>query len=98
MLREYRDYSQQYMAARLGILQNAYSKIENGKTSLKPARLQQIAQILGVTVQDITEKEMQLVAVGISDQQQTYMMTLLQGLVAEVKNLNRILTSNEASN
>jgi transcriptional regulator with XRE-family HTH domain len=40
------DYSQEYMALKLGITLSAYSKIERGKTELTISRLVQIAEIL----------------------------------------------------
>ena len=49
-IREYRDYTQDYLAAKLKISQNAYSKIELGYSKLTVDRLFQIAQILEVEV------------------------------------------------
>jgi transcriptional regulator with XRE-family HTH domain len=49
-VRMYRQYSQQYLAAKLSISQNAYSKIEIGATRLTIERLFQIAVILDVQV------------------------------------------------
>ncbi|WP_443945337.1 helix-turn-helix domain-containing protein [Pedobacter sp. AW1-32] len=47
-IREYRDYTQDYLAAKLDISQNAYSKIELGYSKLTVDRLFQIAAILEV--------------------------------------------------
>ncbi|GGM90501.1 hypothetical protein GCM10010967_24420 [Dyadobacter beijingensis] len=52
-IREYRDYTQEYLAMKLGISQNAYSKIELGYTRITLERLIQIAQILGVDSADL---------------------------------------------
>jgi transcriptional regulator with XRE-family HTH domain len=49
-IREYRDYTQDYLAAKLKISQNAYSKIELGYSKLTIDRLFQIAEILEVEV------------------------------------------------
>jgi len=49
-IREYRDYTQDYLAAKLKISQNAYSKIELGYSKLTIERLFQIADILEVEV------------------------------------------------
>ncbi|WP_316799250.1 helix-turn-helix transcriptional regulator [Pedobacter frigidisoli] len=49
-IREYRDYTQDYLAAKLKISQNAYSKIELGYSKLTVDRLFQIASILEVEV------------------------------------------------
>ncbi|MGN6638721.1 MAG: helix-turn-helix domain-containing protein [Mucilaginibacter sp.] len=44
--REYRNYTQEYLAYKLRISQNAYSKIELGHTKLTVDRLFQIAEVL----------------------------------------------------
>jgi len=44
-----KKYSQQYMAEKLDISQNAYSKIERGKTDLTVKRMLEIAAILEVS-------------------------------------------------
>ncbi len=45
-IREYRNYTQEYLAAKLCISQNAYSKIELGYTKITVDRLLHIAEIL----------------------------------------------------
>lgn len=52
-LREYRDYTQDYLAAKLNISQNAYSKIELGYSRITLERLFVIAQILEVSATDL---------------------------------------------
>jgi len=47
-IREFRNYSQEYMAEHLGISQVSYSRIENGQTKLDIQRMEQIANILEV--------------------------------------------------
>ncbi|HVS90391.1 MAG TPA: helix-turn-helix transcriptional regulator [Mucilaginibacter sp.] len=56
-IREYRNYTQEYLAARLHISQNAYSKIELGQTKITVGRLFQIADILDATPEDIIAKD-----------------------------------------
>jgi transcriptional regulator with XRE-family HTH domain len=48
--REFRNYSQEYIAEKLGITQNAYSRIETNQTRLTADRLRQIADILNIPV------------------------------------------------
>ena len=48
LLREYRNYSQEYIAEKLGITQNAYSRIENNQTRLTAERLEKLATILDI--------------------------------------------------
>jgi len=50
--REYRNYTQEYLAFKLHISQNAYSKIELGYTKITLERLFQIAEILEFDVTD----------------------------------------------
>jgi transcriptional regulator with XRE-family HTH domain len=47
-LRESKGYSQEYMAVQLGMSQNGYCKIENGKVDVKAKTLQMIAEVLDV--------------------------------------------------
>lgn len=59
-IRESKDYTQDYLAVKLNISQNAYSKIELGYTKITVERLFQIAQILEVDPVDLinfTEEE-----------------------------------------
>ena len=52
-VREYRNYTQDYLAAKLEISQNAYSKIELGYSSITLSRLINIAEILEVDIVDL---------------------------------------------
>ena len=52
-VREYRGYPQEYLAMKLGISQNAYSKIELAYTRITLERFIQIAQILEVDSVDL---------------------------------------------
>lgn len=57
MIRELRNYSQEYMADRLGIKQNSYSKIETNQTKLTAEMLQKIADVLQVSPLDIMNQQ-----------------------------------------
>lgn len=48
ILRESKNYSQDYVANKLGINQNAYSKLENGKVKITLERIRQLAEIYNV--------------------------------------------------
>lgn len=52
-IRNQRQYSQDYLAAKMNITQNAYSKMELGKTKLSIPALFKIAEILGVEVKEL---------------------------------------------
>ena len=55
--REYRNYTQEYLAAKLEISQNAYSKIELGYTKITVERLFQIAEVLGFSAEELIDVE-----------------------------------------
>ena len=58
VFREFRNYSQEYIADKLGITQNAYSRIENNQTKMTAERLSQLAGILNVPPMDLlSDKE-----------------------------------------
>ena len=50
--RETLNYTQAYVAGKLGISQNAYSKIESGQTNFTVKRLYEVANILEANVID----------------------------------------------
>lgn len=56
-IREFRNYKQDYLAAKLQISQNAYSKIELGYSSITFSRLIAIAEILQVDLVDLISAE-----------------------------------------
>lgn len=56
-IREIRGYSQEYVAAKLNIAQNTYSKIETSQTKLTAEMLEKIAAILEVSMNDILSEE-----------------------------------------
>ena len=56
-LREYRDYTQDYLAAKLSISQNAYSKIELGYSKITLERLFVISEVLEVKPEELVSME-----------------------------------------
>jgi transcriptional regulator with XRE-family HTH domain len=57
MIREVRNLSQEFVADKLGIKQNSYSKIENNQTKLTAEMLQKIADVLQVSPMDIMNQQ-----------------------------------------
>jgi transcriptional regulator with XRE-family HTH domain len=55
--RLYRNYSQDYLAAKLKISQNAYSKVELGQTRVTLERLTIIAEVLEVPLAELIGKD-----------------------------------------
>lgn len=58
-IREFRNYSQDYLAQKLGMSQNGYSKIELGYTNITLQRVCHIADILEVNLNDIIELDLE---------------------------------------
>ncbi|WP_227431156.1 helix-turn-helix domain-containing protein [Psychrobacter sp. I-STPA6b] len=56
-LREQKNWSQEDMAERMGMSKNGYAKIERGESNLGVKRLQQIADILGISAGDLLENK-----------------------------------------
>lgn len=56
-IREHRDYTQDYLAAKLNISQNAYSKIELGYSKVTLERLFVISFVLEVNPADLISME-----------------------------------------
>lgn len=53
MLREVKNFTQEYMADKIGLAQSNYSKIERDETDITFSKLQKISEVLGVNVDDI---------------------------------------------
>ncbi len=56
-LREERNYSQQYLAQKLGVSQKAYSKIETNQTKLSVDSLLKIAEVLETSINKILDTD-----------------------------------------
>lgn len=56
-IRELKNYTQEYMADKLGMTQAGYSKIEKGINKLSIEKLDEIATVLEVTVENIINFE-----------------------------------------
>ncbi|MDX2048860.1 MAG: helix-turn-helix transcriptional regulator [Chitinophagaceae bacterium] len=58
--RDMRNYSQEYVARKMGISQNAYSKIENNITQLTVKHIKSISQILEISVTDLLKDDFEI--------------------------------------
>ena len=56
-IREYKNYTQEWMAGQLGITQRAYSKIENDEVTLSVDKLFSISEILDVNVSEFLNND-----------------------------------------
>ena len=55
-----RNYSQKYVASKLGMSQNAYSKIENNITQLTVQHVKEISKILDISITDLLNDEFEI--------------------------------------
>ena len=60
-LRELKDLTQEHMATELGLNQSAYSKIESGVTDVSFTKLEKIASVLGMKLEDLLSFNEQMV-------------------------------------
>lgn len=52
-IRELKNLTQEYVAKKLDMTQAGYSKLESGKTDITFSQLEDIAKVLGVSVEDL---------------------------------------------
>jgi transcriptional regulator with XRE-family HTH domain len=105
LIREMRGFSQENVAAKVGIAQNAYSRIETNQTKLEAGMLNRIAEVLGVSPMDIlssqpaivnfqpnkgTQQSFGYVETVIGSQRELY-EKLLESKDSEIARLNKII-------
>ena len=60
-LRELKNLTQEHMATALGMNQSAYSKIESGASDVSYTKLEKIASVLGLKLEDVVSFNEQMV-------------------------------------
>ena len=105
LIREMRGFSQENVAAKLGIAQNSYSRIETNQSKLEAGMLTRIAEALEVSPMDIlsnqpaiinfqsnkgTQQSFGYVENVIAGQKELY-EKMLEGKDAEILRLNKII-------
>ena len=98
-MRELRHWSQEEMAARLSMSTNGYAKLERGETRLNIPKLEQIAGVLDVDLNDLMSVSERSVICLISENSQhssNYYATSQQALTAEINRLQQQLRYQEA--
>lgn len=96
--REERQWSQEQMAERLGMSKNGYAKIERGEVTLNLERLEQIAQILGVSIVDLLQNKDKNVVVQTQNHNAIYYANYASDnmvLQAEIEKLQLIIKHKE---
>lgn len=107
MLREGIGYSQDYVAKKLNITQQAYSKIEKNPNSATLERLKQLSEILGVNVNSIVGDDDMYIqqnfhqqggnaatvmyVTGLADRERLALMQQIESLQKQVEVLTKII-------
>ena len=90
--REMRNYSQKYVATKMGMSQNAYSKIENNITGLTVHHVKELSKILEVSITDLLKDEFEIHKPFVIPRTVTK-----ADLVEHVNNLQKIIAEKHAT-
>ena len=98
-MRELRHWSQEEMAARLSMSTNGYAKLERGETRLNIPKLEQIARVLDVDLNDlmaISERSVICLFNENGPHSNNYYANSSQELTAEINRMQQQLQYQEA--
>ena len=98
-MRELRHWSQEEMAARLSMSTNGYAKLERGETRLNIPKLEQIARVLDVDLNDlmsVSERSVICLFNENGPHSNNYYANSSQELTAEINRLQQQLQYQEA--
>lgn len=96
MVRTLKGYSQEYMAQRLGIAQNTYSKIETDHTKLTTDTLQKIAEILEISPMDIMQQQPSIINMQPNQGTQQAIGNIETYIASQKELYDQIIASKEA--
>lgn len=98
-MRELRHWSQEEMAARLSMSTNGYAKLERGETRLNIPKLEQIAGVLDVDLNDlmsVSERSVICLFNESGTNHNNYYANSSQELTAEINRMQQLLAHQEA--
>ena len=98
-MRELRHWSQEEMAARLSMSTNGYAKLERGETRLNIPKLEQIAGVLDVDLNDlmsVSERSVICLFNESGSHSNNYYANSSQELTAEINRMQQLLAHQEA--
>ncbi|RYU91785.1 helix-turn-helix domain-containing protein [Emticicia agri] len=104
-LRELRNFTQEYMAKNLEMTPSGYGKIERDETEVSYQKLEKIAEVLGLKIEDIINFNEQIVFNvmhnqtgngyvihnGISEQERKLYEQIIAQQKEEIENLRKII-------
>lgn len=87
-IREFRNYTQAYVARKLSIKQNTYSSLERGTTEITRSRLEQIALILNFPLVNILRDDLEFFNPDNvrTDEPKDTDIARIEGLISALKN------------
>lgn len=71
-LREQRNWTQEYMADKLGLTRNGYAKIERGESTPSLERLDEIAKLFEISIVELLKLDDKQIIVQTQNQQANY--------------------------
>jgi transcriptional regulator with XRE-family HTH domain len=87
-IRENKEYTQEYVANKLDISQNTYSKIESGNIKLTIDRIGELSKILDIPIEDLLSDESKIFNLNNNHIEKFYIENLQEenkGLVQSLK-------------
>lgn len=90
-LREQNDWTQEQMAEKLGITRNGYAKIERGESMPNLERLNDIATLFGVEINELLDNK-NFICQIIDNNSNTINYNSNQNLIAEIEKLKLSLS------
>lgn len=90
-VRELRNFTQDYVASKLGITQEAYSKIESNKTNVSIQKLEQISQVLEVNIYDLMSFDEKTIFYNSAEKQTNTNIGVVQTSSTEKELYERII-------
>lgn len=90
-LREQRNWTQEYMADKLGLTRNGYAKIERGESTPSLERLDEIAKVLDVRVIELLKLDNQQFICQISENHSNNYYNSDETLKHEIEKLKLII-------
>ncbi|MEY5049757.1 MAG: hypothetical protein RLZZ175_3116 [Bacteroidota bacterium] len=96
-LRELKNYTQEYMAEKLNISQSTYARFEKDDSDVTISKLQQIAEVLEVTLNDILDFNSQYIFNNYSKTKNGFNINHSSELEKELfeKHINHLTKENE---
>ncbi|MCS3553061.1 MULTISPECIES: helix-turn-helix domain-containing protein [unclassified Sphingobacterium] len=91
ILREAKNYSQDYISQKLGINQNTYSKLENGQMKLTTERIRKLAELYNVNPDIFLSKDLPVINYNIGDNSHSGIIETYNNHTADYQLIEKIL-------